>query len=205
MTSQDQPSGPDRSSRKLVWLMLTAATVAVMATIATLLFAQPGEARGLQPLARGAMAKLKVAEPPRPAPAATFTGPRGERTSLARFRGKVAVVNFWATWCAPCVKEMPTLARLQADYARQPLAVVPISLDSESANPKARAFIAKHRPLQYYAAPLSMAFSMKPPAPGLPTTLILDKQGRERARLSSDADWSSPAARAVIDQLLREG
>lgn len=202
MPSQDQPAGR-KPPLPLVWAMLIAVAAGALAAI--LLFAKPGQARGLQPLARGAMAKLQVAEPPRAAPTAVFTGPRGDKRTLASFRGKVTVVNFWATWCAPCVKEMPTLAKLQADYAGQPLAVVPISLDSESAYPKARAFIGKHRPLQYYAGPLSLAFSMKPPAPGLPTTLILDKQGRERGRLSSDADWSSPAARAVVDQLLREG
>lgn len=192
---------PDRAR----WFLAAGAIAAVAAVALIVLFLRPDPDRPLSALARGEMAKLQVAAPARAAPAAAFTGPDGRPRTLADFRGKVTVVNLWATWCAPCVKEMPTLAALQSAYARQPVAVVPISLDSDSAHAKARAFIARHKPLQYYAGPLSYAFDMTPPAPGLPTTLILDKQGRERARLSSDADWSSPGTRAVIDRLLTEG
>lgn len=158
----------------------------------------------LKALAKGEMAKLIVAETPAPPAAILIEGPNGKPIDLAAFKGKVTLVNLWATWCAPCKIEMPKLAALQAAYAGKPLAVVPVSLDREAAVPKARAFIAGLPPLAFHHAQMDVAFQLKPPAPGFPTTLILDKQGRERARLAADADWSGRDARAVVDALLAE-
>jgi thiol-disulfide isomerase/thioredoxin len=149
--------------------------------------------------------RVTWANPPRALPPLQVTDTAGRPAPLAELKGKVVVANLWATWCAPCIKEMPTLARLQQAYAGRPVAVVPISLDSEKDLAKAKAFIAKHPPLEFRRAPLNAAFEMQPPAPGLPTTLILDRQGRERARLPAEADWSSPAARKLIDRILAEG
>ena len=158
----------------------------------------------LKTLAKGEMAKLVVADTPAPPAAIAIEGPDGKPVDLAAFKGKVTLVNLWATWCAPCKIEMPKLAGLQAAYAGKPLAVVPVSLDREEAIPKAKAFIASLPPLAFHHAAMDVAFQLKPPVPGFPTTLILDKQGRERARLAADADWSGADARAVIDRLLAE-
>ncbi|MEI9965493.1 MAG: TlpA disulfide reductase family protein [Caulobacteraceae bacterium] len=113
------------------------------------------------------------------------------------------LVNLWATWCAPCVKEMPTLAQLQSAYAGKPVKVMAVSLDKGDADiAKARAFIADKPPLAFYHGDYALAFALNPPAEGLPTTIIYDRTGQERARLSGGADWSTPEARAVIDRLL---
>jgi thiol-disulfide isomerase/thioredoxin len=164
--------------------------------------AQPGN---LNDLKKGALTKLEIPATPPPVPTAPFKDADGKTLTLADFKGKVTVVNFWATWCGPCVIEMPTLSRMAATYESQPVAVVAISIDKDDADLKARAFIAKNRPLAYYRDPTgAMPFVIQPAAGGLPTTIVYDKKGAERARLSGGADWSSPEATELIRMLLAE-
>jgi len=149
------------------------------------------------------MAKLEVADKPAAPAAITAEGPDGKLIDLRAFKGQVVVVNLWATWCAPCVKEMPTLARLQQEYAGKPVKVLAISLDKGADDiAKAKSFIADKPPLGFYHGQYSLAFSIDPPAEGLPTTILYDREGRERARLAGGADWSTPQAKAVLDRLL---
>lgn len=118
----------------------------------------------------------------------------------------MVVVNLWATWCAPCVAEMPTLAKLATAYAGKPVAVVPISVDSPKDLDKAKAFIGQNAPLVFYSDPqMKLPFALKPPAIGMPTTVIYGADGVERARLPGSADWSGADARAVIDHVLAGG
>ncbi len=148
------------------------------------------------------MAKLVVADKPAAQPISA-EGPDGKTVNLADLKGDVVVVNLWASWCAPCVREMPTLAALQARYAGKPVKVLAISLDKGPEDlAKAKAFIADKPPLVFYRGDYGMAFSITPAAEGLPTTILVGRDGRERARLSGGADWSTPEARAVIDRLL---
>lgn len=157
---------------------------------------------GLKPLAKGEMAKLEVDKAPTVQPISA-EGADGKPVNLSDFKGDVVLVNLWATWCAPCVKEMPTLAQLQQRYAGRPVKVLAVSLDKGAQDiAKAKAFIADKPPLQFYHGDYALAFSITPPAEGLPTTLIFDRSGRERARLSGGADWSGADADAVVDRLL---
>ena len=163
---------------------------------------KPADPNALKPVAVGAMAKLQETTPTPPPPAA-FVDASGKTLHIADLRGQVLVVNLWATWCGPCVKEMPTLAALQKAYADKGVKVVAISIDAPRDTDKAKAFIAQHAPLAFYQdSTLELPFAFKPPAPGFPTTILFDRAGQERARLSGDADWSTPEARAVIDRLL---
>ena len=163
---------------------------------------KPASSTALQPLAKGAMAKLQERSPT-PPPAAGFVDAQGKLVRIADLKGQVLVVNLWATWCAPCVKEMPTLAALQKAYEGKGVKVVAVSIDAPKDTDKAKAFIAGHAPLAFYQdGTLELPFAFKPPAPGFPTTILFDRSGQERARLAGDADWSSPEARAVIDRLL---
>jgi thiol-disulfide isomerase/thioredoxin len=124
---------------------------------------------------------------------------------LAAFRGKVVVLNLWATWCPPCRKEMPTLARLQAAYAGKPLAVVAVSLDTATETQAAKTFISQYPPLAFYQdAKFNFVTDLKPTPAGFPTTIIFDRSGQERAIMSGEADWASPEARAVVDRLAGE-
>jgi thiol-disulfide isomerase/thioredoxin len=155
-------------------------------------------------LGQGQMAKLLVTDKPNPPPATPFTDVDGKAHTIAEFKGKVAVVNLWAKWCAPCVTEIPSLAKLQAAYAGQPVAVVTIDVDKGEDVGPAKAFIAKNAPLTYYSEPtFGLPYALRPIVQDMPTTIIYDKNGVERARLAGGADWSGPDAKAVIDALLK--
>lgn len=166
---------------------------------------KPSGPANLNEFKRASLAKLDVPAAPRAAPGTTFFDEAGKPTTLADFKGQVVVMNLWATWCAPCKKEMPTLAKLAGAYAAQPLKVLPISVDRDSDLNLAQAEMAANPPLKLYRDPgYKLSFELEPRAAGYPTTVIYDKQGRERARLSGDADWSSPEARGLVEKLLAE-
>jgi thiol-disulfide isomerase/thioredoxin len=158
------------------------------------------------PPAKTVMEKLEHPADGQPGPDFAFVDAGGKTLKAADFKGKVVVLNLWATWCGPCKIEMPTLARLQAEYAGKPVQVVAVSIDKPDKLDEAKAFIAAHAPLKFYNDPSSKApFLLKPEAAGMPTTLILGKDGLERGRVSGDADWAGPEAKAVIDRVLAEG
>jgi thiol-disulfide isomerase/thioredoxin len=136
-------------------------------------------------------------------PAYAFVDAAGKKVLPADFKGKVVVLNVWATWGAPCKLEMPTLAKLAAAYAGQPVEVVALSIDKPDAVEQAKAFIAQNAPLKFYNDPAAkFPWALKPAAAGMPTTIILGKDGLERGRISGEADWMGPGAKAVIDKVL---
>jgi thiol-disulfide isomerase/thioredoxin len=194
-------------SRRWPWIVAfwSAAAVGLAAlvyVIVALSSKPPAGPVDLKLLARGDMASLVVENAGAPPPALPFLDAADHETNLTKLKAPVVIVNLWATWCPPCVREMPTLAKLQAAYAGRVL-VVPISMDAPTDRAKARAFIVKYPPLPFYQDPGSkLVFAISPPAEGLPTTLIYDASGRERARLAGGADWSGPAAHAVVQALL---
>ena len=160
----------------------------------------PGD---LKSLAEGPMAKLVVSDKPAPAPETVFRDAAGKPHTLAEFKGRVAVVNVWANWCAPCKQEIPSLARLQAAYAGKPLVVVPVSVGKAEDETAGRTFIDRNPPLTFYTEPTyALAYAFKPPVDGMPTTILYDTHGVERARLAGGSDWSSPQAHAVMNLLL---
>jgi thiol-disulfide isomerase/thioredoxin len=180
----------------------------IVAGVAAVLYTLGGCAKSpgdLKSLARGEMGKLTVTDNPAPAPTTTFHDAVGAPHTLADFRGKVTIVNIWANWCAPCKAEIPSLAKLATAYAGKAVAVVPISVGKDDDEKNGRVFIDRNPPLPFYTEPTyAVAFAFKPSVEGMPTTVILDRKGIERARLVGGADWSGPDARAVVDSLLAE-
>ncbi|MBS0297480.1 MAG: TlpA family protein disulfide reductase [Proteobacteria bacterium] len=157
----------------------------------------------LAKLAKGSMAKLSTWSAPRPGPTASFNDRDGKPVNLSQFRGKVVVMNVWATWCAPCRIEMPTLAALQRKYAGTDLVVLPVSVDKADRVADARNFIDVHSPLPLFNDPaFALASSLR--LKGMPSTVIYDRQGREVARLEGETDWNTPEAWAVADALLKQ-
>jgi thiol-disulfide isomerase/thioredoxin len=133
------------------------------------------------------------------APDTNFNDPDGQQTTLAEFSGKPVLVNLWATWCAPCVKELPTLDKLsQIPGAPQ---VVAVSQDS-GPHASVAAFLDSHRitSLESYQDP-KMSLSGALGAEVLPTSILYDAKGREVWRYVGDLDWTSDKAA----KLLREG
>jgi thiol-disulfide isomerase/thioredoxin len=177
---------------------------AVLYVIASASFKPSGPA-DLTEFKKGTLAKLDVPASPRPAPDTVFTSLDGKPATLADFKGRVVVMNLWATWCAPCKAEMPTLAKLQAAYATQPVTVLPISVDRDSDLNLVNEEMAANPPLKSWRDPsYKVSFALAPRAEGYPTTVIYDRQGRERARMAGPADWSSPEARGLVEKLLAE-
>jgi thiol-disulfide isomerase/thioredoxin len=127
------------------------------------------------------------------APALAFQGPDGQPARLAGFRGRPVLVNFWATWCGPCVVEMPSLDALAGRQAAdQGLRVVAISQDSTDGRRKVTDFFAAHRfqHLQpWLDAEMGLMFALN--LDTLPTTILFDSQGREVWRMVGMADWQS--------------
>jgi thiol-disulfide isomerase/thioredoxin len=122
----------------------------------------------------------------------------GNEITLADKRGKVILVNFWATWCAPCVVEMPALDALQARLGSDEFEVVTISMDRRMED--AEAFFTEraldHLAL-YFDPNMNLAFAAG--ARGLPLSVLYDRNGIEIGRLDGDADWDSPEAIALIE------
>ena len=190
------------------WALWGAALLGVAAVLYIIAQAsiKPGQAGSLSSLAKGEMSKFQTPAEAGAAPATSFLDGEGRPVRVADFRGKVVVLNLWATWCGPCVIEMPTLAKLAAAYQGKPVEVVALSVDGPRERDKAAAFIAKHAPLKFYHDPqLAYPYALKPVAVGMPTTIVFGADGVERGRLSGGADWSSPEAKALVDKVLAEG
>jgi thiol-disulfide isomerase/thioredoxin len=133
-------------------------------------------------------------------PATVFKDASDADKTLGDFGGKVLVVNFWATWCAPCVKEMPTLDRLQANLGGPDFEVVAINQDRQGAT-VAKPFADKNgwKNLPLHVEPAGR-FSRDAKLRGLPTTLIIGKDGKELGRVEGEVEWDS----AEVEKVLRE-
>ena len=171
------------------------------------LCALPALAADLTPLRSGAMNKLVIAEAPaQPENVLDVALPLlgGDSAKLADYRGKVVLVNFWATWCAPCRKEMPALAALQSRLGGDDFSVVTVA-SGRNPEPAIQKFFAE---AGVEGLPVlrderqSLARQMG--VLGLPVSVILDREGREVARLIGDAEWDGPEAEAVIRAVLAD-
>lgn len=150
----------------------------------------------------GGLDKLIVAENPAPVSAVTFTDRDGDEHSLADWQGKVVLLNFWATWCAPCREEMPALDALQAALGGDDFEVVTIATGRNAVD-RIDAFFTEIGvenlpvlldPRQQVARDMGVM--------GLPVTVLIDREGNEVARYLGDADWASDAAQQLVTQMI---
>ncbi len=162
--------------------------------------AQGANAADLTPLLVREMQALIVHSEPAILPEAALMDMSDAPQDLAQFRGRWALVNFWATWCAPCRAEMPSIGRLAA--LRPELAVVPIAT-GRNLVPQITRFVTEVgvADLPHLRDP-KMALASQIGILGLPVTILVDPQGREVARMIGDAEWDSAEALAVIDALV---
>jgi len=194
-----------RLKRSMV--LYIAATLCAIAALAAVLY-KPGAtgpdtgASGLSALLEGSMKKLVFHPAPKPVPQTAFELGEGGTAQLGDYRGKIVLVNFWATWCAPCRKEMPMLSALQRDLGGDGFEVLTIAT-GRNPPPAMKAFFdeigVENLPL--HRDP-DMALAREMGVIGLPATLILDREGREIARMLGDAEWDSDSAVSLLRTLI---
>ena len=158
-------------------------------------------AAAADPLVQGEVAALTLASGPNPLGALAFDDAQGTRTTVAAFAGKTVLLNLWATWCVPCRAEMPALDKLQARLGSAEFAVVPVNIDQQRLD-RARGFFKEigATNLPYYAdksADILRVLNGK----GLPTTVLIGRDGCEIGTMAGPAQWDSPDARALIEKV----
>ena len=136
-----------------------------------------------------------------PAPAISLADRTGQSIELSDLRGKLVLVNLWATWCAPCLREMPSLERLQSRLGER-IAVLAVSED-RGGNKTVEPFIAKLglKSVKIYIDPKSEvghAFAVR----GLPTSFLIDREGRVLGRVEGAAEWDSPKILGLLEPFL---
>ncbi|MGL4395527.1 MAG: TlpA family protein disulfide reductase [Hyphomicrobium sp.] len=146
----------------------------------------------------GQMAAFVKKAAPQALPDIAFNDGAGKPTSLSAFKGKVVLLNLWATWCAPCREEMPALDRLQAALGGDAFEVVALSLDRKGAEASQKFLddVAAKNLKLYIDATAKQGTALK--IVGMPTTILIDKDGREIGRLAGPAEWDSDDAKALI-------
>ncbi|MEL6644538.1 MAG: TlpA disulfide reductase family protein [Pseudomonadota bacterium] len=156
----------------------------------------------LEAMREGDMKKLIFHSEPQAVSAAVFTEPDGTERTLADWEGKYILLNFWATWCAPCRKEMPALDALQQEFGGDDFEVVTLATGRNSL-PGIKRFFDEE---QITALPILLdpkqAVAREMAVLGLPITVIIDREGREIARMRGDAEWYSDNARAIVAALI---
>jgi thiol-disulfide isomerase/thioredoxin len=182
------------------WLLV--AGVIITGAIAVASIALLIRAPAQMPVAVSPYGKLQWLATPRPVPATPFTAESGTSLTLHDFAGRVLLVNFWATWCGPCVHEMPTLDALQAALGGDGFTVVAINQDRNGPRVAEPFLYTKGwRHLAVYTES-GGHFAKDAGLEGLPTSLIVDRNGREVARLEGAAVWNSPEMVATLRKLM---
>lgn len=155
-------------------------------------------------LAKGSLAGFLVHPERRDIQAFSFADATGAMKDLSQWKGKVVLLNLWATWCAPCRKEMPDIAKLQAEMGSADFEVIALSVDRKGLE-ASKAFLKDigAESLKTYVDPESKSLAALQ-ALGLPATLLIDRNGKEAGRLLGPADWASDESKALVKALLAE-
>ena len=157
------------------------------------------------PLFSGPSSQFIQIDPPEPAGTLQLTDLAGRRKPLSAYRGKAVLLNFWASWCPPCRRELPILQRLQARAAREPFVVLPVSLDKSVSTVTGylkRLGLADLT--SFIDAEGTVASGPKSAVPtpfplyGMPMTYVLDREARSVGYLVGEADWNSPAGLELL-------
>lgn len=182
--------------RSLIMISLVASAVLGESRVATATSGPPIE---------GAMIKFVASDPPIPVPDTPFIGARDETIKLADHAGRLVLLNFWATWCAPCIRELPSLEALATSIQDERFMVQLVSIDRGGAK--------VHGPFLEKLGISAITSASDPRAallralkgPGIPITVLINPKGMIVGRLIGDAEWNSPEAKALIQFYLDQG
>jgi thiol-disulfide isomerase/thioredoxin len=180
--------------RGLIVLFL-ASVLAVYAIVAQRDNAAPGRAAPEDPY------RLLIwhAEP-QALPDQSVTGPDGAPVTLAAFKGRAVLLNLWASWCPPCIEEMPALSRLQAALGGPGFTVLAVDLDIKPEDGRQWLAVNHIANLAFHHDEKGKLFDALK-APGLPLSVFIDKEGREVGRIAGSVPWDAPRARALIAKI----
>lgn len=180
------------------WRQYTLPTAVAAALALVVLYgivAGPVHAPGPPP---SSLSRLTLSQTPAPVPDVVFTDATGLHHTLASFRGRTVLLNLWATWCAPCVRELPALATLSRTLPAKDFAVVAVDV-GHGKPADARAFLSAHGAgalTLYLDSDITLVRRFH--AYGLPLSVLIDAKGREIARAEGAQDWDAPDAVAWV-------
>jgi thiol-disulfide isomerase/thioredoxin len=184
------------------------AAIAFAGAVTAVLMNRTGGSGGV-PLA-GTVAHFSLSNPRLPAPLVTFQDGDGREVSLTDFGGRVVLVNFWATWCAPCLREMPALDRLEGQLGGPDFAVAAISID-RTGKAAAEPWLRQngiHNQKVYLdpqsRTPFAFRNILGTSSIELPVSVLLDRQGQVVGSLKGAAEWDAPEAEALMRAVMKE-
>jgi thiol-disulfide isomerase/thioredoxin len=186
------------------FLVVAVIATAIVAGAVTLIFTHRTDDQGGAPPLAGTVAHFSLSNPRLPAPDVAFSDVDGKEVSFSAFRGRVVLVNFWATWCLPCLKEMPALDRLQARVGSGDLVIAAVSID-RGGRATAEPWLEQNgiKNLTLYldpAARTAMSFRVAE----LPVSVLIDRNGNVVGRMVGPAEWDAPEAEALVRHIAAE-
>ena len=189
-----------------VFLMLGMMVLPTMGWAADVCPASKARIDAIDPHIKGAIAALQISGHPKDMSGLSFKREDGSDVSVADFKGKVLLLNLWATWCAPCRHEMPDLNALEASVGGDKFEVVTVSLDRKApAKPREFFDALKLKDLElFYDDDMDLfpALRKEGMAFGMPTTLIIDQDGCSLAHMSGSAPWADEQAKIMVGKVI---
>ncbi len=218
--TEDPVKSVSATRKSLFLIPIIAAVLLLIAALAAVLYeiGRPGSkqaaavaakcapeaalAARLKPLVHGEIAALNLNPAPQPLPELVFNGADGAMTNLTDFKGKLVLLNLWATWCVPCRQEMPSLDRLEAALGSDTFQIVAVNIDTSRFD-KVKSFFGENgiEKLSFYTDPKAdvfQALKQTGKVVGLPTTILVGANGCEIGTMSGPAKWDSDEAQALI-------
>lgn len=192
-----------RLLRPALWLLVALATGFVLWQI----YSRASLSINANPLQRyktGTLGALEILEKPPSIAPAQFLDKDNNPIALADVKAKIKIVNIWATWCPPCIHEMPSLGNLQERYGARGVKIVAISIDKDNGQDKARQKLKElvGGKLDFYGDPrMNLPFPLL--VKGFPTSIIYDENNNEIARVSSTVDWNAPEVTDFMEAVLK--
>ena len=177
--------------------VVLAAAAAIILIGAAVLYVMPSGPVHAPP----SLSALVPAKPAVAVPDAAFMDGVGKRHLLSEFKGRYVLLNMWATWCAPCVKELPSLQHLQDAMAGSNFTVVPVNVGRSDALDTAKFLMSHGAGKLSVNVDTTLALMRTQHVYGLPVTILIDPQGREIARAEGPAAWDDPDAIAYFKAL----